>query len=54
MVDDATIITGGIGILKVLCSLLLVVIITTVIMFRTQKDLLEDQEEEYDVTQLEQ
>ncbi|MCG8482815.1 MAG: hypothetical protein MJA31_05855 [Clostridia bacterium] len=54
MADEALIITGGLNVLKVLCSLLAVVIITTMIMFRTQKDLLEDDNEIYDVTELEQ
>ncbi len=53
MVDDATIIAGGISVLKVLCSLLGVVIITTIIMFKAQKGLLEDDDESYDVTTLE-
>lgn len=53
MVNDATIIAGGIDVLKVFCSLLAVIIITTILMFRANKNLLDMEDEEYDIDELE-
>lgn len=53
MINDATIIAGGIDVLKVFCSLLAVIIVTTLLMFRANKNLLDVQDEEYDIDDLE-
>jgi hypothetical protein len=53
MINDAAIIAGGVEVLKVFCSLLAVIIVTTILMFRANKNLLEADDEEYDIDELE-
>lgn len=53
MICNSEIISGGIDVLKVFCSLLAVIVITTVLMFRANKNLLDMQDEEYDIDELE-
>jgi hypothetical protein len=51
--NDAAIIAGGIDVLKVFCSLLAVIVVTTILMFRANKNLLDTEDEEYDIDELE-
>jgi hypothetical protein len=55
-VNEIAIFDGGIRILEVLCSLLGVIIITTVIMYKTASEMIEttDDAVDYDVDTLEQ